>query len=79
LETADLVKQELAESAKNFPPGLAYTVAYHPTDYIAASIEAVQHTLVRGDHPSGAGGAAVPSELAGSGDPDHRHPDFPDR
>jgi HAE1 family hydrophobic/amphiphilic exporter-1 len=46
LETADDLKAELAEAAKSFPPGLAYDVAYHPTDYIAASIAEVKHTLL---------------------------------
>jgi hydrophobe/amphiphile efflux-1 (HAE1) family protein len=45
LDTADKVKHELAEAAKNFPPGLAYSIPYNPTEYIAASIEEVQHTL----------------------------------
>jgi HAE1 family hydrophobic/amphiphilic exporter-1 len=45
LDTADKVKQELAEAAKSFPPGLAYSIPYNPTEYIAASIEEVQHTL----------------------------------
>ncbi|OQW45904.1 MAG: RND transporter [Proteobacteria bacterium SG_bin6] len=45
LQTADLVKQELATSAKNFPVGLAYQIPYNPTEFIQASIEAVQHTL----------------------------------
>ncbi|MBK5263682.1 MAG: efflux RND transporter permease subunit [Alphaproteobacteria bacterium] len=46
LETADAVRQELARLAKDFPPGLAYQVPYNPTEYITASIEAVEHTLV---------------------------------
>ena len=45
LETANSVKAVLADAAKSFPPGLAYSVAYHPTDYIAASIDEVKHTL----------------------------------
>ncbi|HEY0269876.1 MAG TPA: multidrug efflux RND transporter permease subunit [Sphingomonas sp.] len=45
LETADKLKAELAEASRSFPPGMAYKVAYHPTDYIAASIEEVKHTL----------------------------------
>ena len=45
LQTADLVKQELATSAKTFPAGLAYQIPYNPTEFIQASIEAVQHTL----------------------------------
>jgi HAE1 family hydrophobic/amphiphilic exporter-1 len=45
LATADAVKAELANASKSFPPGLAYKVAYHPTDYISASIDEVEHTL----------------------------------
>ena len=46
LETADAVRKEMAEMAKSFPPGLAYSVPYNPTEYITASIEAVEHTLI---------------------------------
>ncbi|MBX9816102.1 MAG: RND transporter [Proteobacteria bacterium SG_bin5] len=45
LQTAELVKQEIAESAQSFPAGLAYQIPYNPTEFIEASIEAVQHTL----------------------------------
>ncbi|CAM2157314.1 Efflux pump membrane transporter BepE [Pararobbsia alpina] len=45
LATADKVKAVLADAAKSFPPGMAYTVAYHPTDFIADSIHEVQNTL----------------------------------
>jgi HAE1 family hydrophobic/amphiphilic exporter-1 len=45
LSTARAVKAEFADAAKSFPPGLAYRVPYDPTLYIAASIEAVEHTL----------------------------------
>ena len=45
LTTANAVRQEFEEAAKSFPPGMAYRVPYNPTEYIAASIEAVQHTL----------------------------------
>jgi HAE1 family hydrophobic/amphiphilic exporter-1 len=46
LETADAVRKEMAEMAKSFPPGLTYSIPYNPTEYITASIEAVQYTLV---------------------------------
>ncbi len=46
LETADAVRAEMATLAKSFPPGLTYSIPYNPTEYITASIEAVQHTLV---------------------------------
>ncbi|QUT06423.1 multidrug efflux RND transporter permease subunit [Sphingobium phenoxybenzoativorans] len=45
LETADAVRTEMASLAKNFPPGMEYTIPYDPTEYITASIEAVEHTL----------------------------------
>jgi hydrophobe/amphiphile efflux-1 (HAE1) family protein len=46
LDTADAVIKEMAEMSKTFPPGLSYSIPYNPTEYITASIEAVQHTLI---------------------------------
>lgn len=46
LATADKVKAVLADAEKSFPPGLKYTIAYHPTDFIADSISEVEDTLV---------------------------------
>ncbi len=46
LETADAVRKELQEISKSFPPGMSYVIPYNPTEYITASIEAVQHTLL---------------------------------
>lgn len=46
LETAAAARAELAEMAKSFPPGMAYSIPYNPTEYIEASIEAVEHTLI---------------------------------
>ena len=46
LATAAAIKTEIANAAKTFPPGLAYSIPYNPTEYISASIEAVEHTLV---------------------------------
>ena len=45
LDTARAVQQEFASAAKNFPPGMGYEIPYNPTEYIAASIAAVEHTL----------------------------------
>ncbi len=45
LTTADAVKAEMASLAKSFPPGMAYSIPYNPTEYISASIDAVEHTL----------------------------------
>ncbi|MEH6757315.1 MAG: multidrug efflux RND transporter permease subunit [Parasphingorhabdus sp.] len=46
LTTAEAVKAELDEASKSFPPGMAYEIPYNPTEYIEASIEAVQDTLI---------------------------------
>ena len=45
LTTAELVQKEMASVAKDFPPGMTYSIPYNPTEYIAASIAAVEHTL----------------------------------
>ncbi len=46
LSTAQAVRNELETAARSFPRGMAYKVPYNPTEYIAASISAVEHTLV---------------------------------
>ncbi|MDX3909373.1 MAG: multidrug efflux RND transporter permease subunit [Sphingobium sp.] len=46
LETADAIRAEMNSLAKSFPPGLVYSIPYNPTEYITASIEAVEHTLI---------------------------------
>lgn len=46
LSTAEAVKAEVARAAQSFPPGLRYSIPYNPTNYIQASIEAVQRTLI---------------------------------
>jgi HAE1 family hydrophobic/amphiphilic exporter-1 len=45
LATAKAVRQEIEDASKSFPPGVAYKIPYNPTEYIAASIAAVEHTL----------------------------------
>ncbi|MEP6559160.1 MAG: efflux RND transporter permease subunit, partial [Burkholderiales bacterium] len=45
LATAELVKQEITERARSFPPGLIYTFANDSTDFIKLSIEEVVKTL----------------------------------
>src|SRR5262249_37929055 len=45
LSTAEAVRAELATAARSFPPGMAYLIPYNPTEYIAKSISAVEHTL----------------------------------
>ena len=46
LDTADRIKAELASAAKSFPRGMAYSIPFNPTEYIAESISAVEHTLI---------------------------------
>ena len=45
LKTAALVKQEMAELAKSFPPGMEYLIPYDPTLFTQQSIDAVYETL----------------------------------
>jgi hydrophobe/amphiphile efflux-1 (HAE1) family protein len=46
LTTAEAISKEIAEASKTFPAGLKYEIPYNPTEYIDASISAVEHTLV---------------------------------
>lgn len=46
LTTAAAVRAEIDAASKRFPPGMAYSIPYNPTEYIEASIEAVYHTLI---------------------------------
>ncbi|MCW3849603.1 efflux RND transporter permease subunit [Sphingomonas sp. LB-2] len=46
LATAAAVKKELDTLAKDFPPGMKYSIDYNPTTYIEESITAVQETLL---------------------------------
>ncbi|QPQ54843.1 multidrug efflux RND transporter permease subunit [Allosphingosinicella flava] len=45
LDAADLVLNELDAASKDLPPGISVSVPYNPTEYVAASVEAVQETL----------------------------------
>ena len=45
LKTAAAVDAQMDEMAKAFPPGLIYSIPFHPTEFISASINAVEHTL----------------------------------
>ncbi|MEQ8817473.1 MAG: multidrug efflux RND transporter permease subunit [Thalassobaculum sp.] len=45
LATADAVLGEMRTLAADFPDGVAYEVAYNPTDYIAKSIDEVYKTI----------------------------------
>ena len=46
LATADAVIKTMEDAKKDFPPGVAYSVPYNPTDYVRQSIDSVQHTLI---------------------------------
>ncbi len=46
LSTAELVKQEITNRARSFPPGLVYTFANDSTDFIKLSVEEVVKTLI---------------------------------
>src|SRR5260221_210847 len=45
LKTAALVKKQIAEMAKSFPPGMEYSIPYDPTLFTEQSIDAVYDTL----------------------------------
>ena len=46
LSTAAAVEAELEAIAAELPPGVSYSIPYNPTEYVAASVEAVQHTVL---------------------------------
>jgi hydrophobe/amphiphile efflux-1 (HAE1) family protein len=46
LDTADGVLKDLKEASKQFPPGVTYTIPYNPTEYVQASVDEVQRTLI---------------------------------
>ena len=46
LDTAEAVEKRLSELRKNYPDGLADTLAYDTTPFIKLSIESVVHTLI---------------------------------
>lgn len=46
LSTAEAVLEAMKVIAKDFPQGLEYKVAYNPTDFIAQSVTAVEHTML---------------------------------
>ena len=45
LETAARVRATMTTLEKSFPEGVAYAIAYDPTQFIAQSVDAVQHTI----------------------------------
>ncbi len=46
LQVSSQVQQTVAALAKNFPPGLDYTVAYNASNFVAADIQEILRTLV---------------------------------
>ncbi|WP_308514590.1 multidrug efflux RND transporter permease subunit [Sphingomonas flavescens] len=46
LSTADAVLKDLKEASREFPAGMAYSIPYNPTEYVQASVDEVQRTLV---------------------------------
>ncbi|MDX2306785.1 MAG: multidrug efflux RND transporter permease subunit [Hyphomicrobium sp.] len=46
LATAGRVIATMDQLKKDFPAGVNYSIVYNPTEFIAASVEAVQHTLI---------------------------------
>jgi hydrophobe/amphiphile efflux-1 (HAE1) family protein len=46
LDAAERVIAELDRAGAELPPGLEISVPYNPTEYVAASVKAVEHTLI---------------------------------
>uniref|UniRef100_UPI00157758B2 efflux RND transporter permease subunit n=1 Tax=Sphingomonas bacterium TaxID=1895847 RepID=UPI00157758B2 len=45
IETANAIRQKIAELGKTFPPGLKAQIVYNPTQYVAESLKEVRKTL----------------------------------
>ncbi|MCJ8141312.1 multidrug efflux RND transporter permease subunit [Ancylobacter sp. A5.8] len=45
LATGQAIEAEMVRIAKSFPPGVVYSTAYNPTQFIAESVTAVEHTI----------------------------------
>ncbi|MBS7546052.1 efflux RND transporter permease subunit [Ancylobacter oerskovii] len=45
LATGQAIEREIQNIARSFPAGLAYSTAYNPTQFIAESVKAVEHTI----------------------------------
>ncbi|MGE5517471.1 MAG: efflux RND transporter permease subunit [Bacteroidota bacterium] len=45
LQTSDRILKKMEELSKSFPEGVKYDVIYNPTEFIAASVKAVNHTI----------------------------------
>jgi hydrophobe/amphiphile efflux-1 (HAE1) family protein len=46
LDAAQRVLDEVHAASRDFPPGIRATIPYNPTEYVQASVEAVQETLL---------------------------------
>ncbi|MDT9598887.1 efflux RND transporter permease subunit [Sphingosinicella rhizophila] len=46
LDSANRVLADLEDAAREFPPGIGWTIPYNPTEYVQASVDAVQETLI---------------------------------
>ncbi len=46
LATGQAIEASIKEISKGFPAGVAYSTAYNPTQFIAQSVEAVEHTII---------------------------------
>jgi hydrophobe/amphiphile efflux-1 (HAE1) family protein len=46
LEGAKAVIDTMKAAEPDFPAGVSWSIPYNPTEYVAASVEAVQHTLI---------------------------------
>jgi hydrophobe/amphiphile efflux-1 (HAE1) family protein len=46
LNAAHAVLETVKAAEADFPPGVEWKVPYNPTEYVEASVEAVQHTLI---------------------------------
>ena len=73
------IKDAMAEMAKSFPKGLEYRITYNPTEFVEVSIKKLYVHHPGGDVAGGAGGAAVPQDLARHAHSGGRHPGVADR
>ena len=46
LDTADGVLNSLEPASRSSPPGVEYSIPYNPTEYVQASVDEVQRTLI---------------------------------
>jgi hydrophobe/amphiphile efflux-1 (HAE1) family protein len=46
LETSAGVLEDLEAASRDFPQGMEYSIPYNPTEYVQASVEEVQQTLI---------------------------------